>query len=296
MKELKVFIGDFEKTKLDRKPFEFRHTMVDHPVLTLENLSKILQELPKEKVMFSKGLNDLAVNFDKALDNDTKKLNLNEMIETIRTSNCYIAARNLEMHESFKGLYSDLLEDIGKLLKHHKTGKKPLEPMVWLFIASPNAITPFHFDRSSNFIFQIRGSKELAVFPPRVEEIISAKDTESYLDWSSQLPPWREELDKHAHKFNFKAGEAVHIPFVSGHYVKNGPEDISITMSIFFHSNETKRWSGAMRFNNRMRRFGLKLKPVGNAPVADRIKAGLMPAVNGVFKAAAKILVIFEYF
>lgn len=293
MKSLKCFAGDFENFKLDRGPFEFRHTMADHPALTIESISKILQELPKDKVMFSKGLNDLGVNFDDALDNDTKKLDLNEIIETIRTSNCYIAARNLELHPSFKELYGDLLADISELLKLNKTGNKVLEPMIWLFIASPNAITPFHFDRSSNFIFQIRGSKELAVFPPRVEEIISAKDTETYLERASVLPPWREELDRFAHKFNFKAGEAVHIPFVSGHYVKNGPEDISITMSIFFHSNETMKWTGAMKLNNRLRRFGLKPKAVGNSPLVDRLKAGLFPAVDGMFIVAKKILVLF---
>lgn len=296
MKALKIFKGDFEKHKLDRAPFEFRHNMTNHPVLTLENISKILEELPEEKVMFSKGLNDLKVNFDNALDNDTKKLNLREMIETIRTSNCYIAARNLEMHDSFQELYKDIMDDIGVLLEHNKTGQRPQEPMVWLFIASPGAVTPFHFDRSSNFIFQIRGSKELAVFPPRVEEIISAQDTESYIDWSSQLPPWREELDQYAHKFNFKAGEAVHIPFVSGHYVKNGPEDVSITMSIFFHSKETKRWSEAMKFNNRLRRFGIKPSPVGKTPLIDTMKSHLMPPMNGLFKIAAKVLVFLEYF
>nr|BDT29342.1 cupin-like domain-containing protein [Bacteriovorax sp. HI3] len=293
MKTLKCLKGDFENSKLDRKPFGFHHTMSNHPALSIESLSLILQELPKEKVMFSKGLNDLNVNFDDALNHDTKKLNLNEMIETIRTGNGYIAARNLEMHHAFRGLYEDLLEDIGELLKLNKTGTKALEPMVWLFIASPNAVTPFHFDRSSNFIFQIRGSKELAVFPPRVEEIISAKDTESYIDWASDLPPWREELDKHAHKFNFKAGEAVHIPFVSGHYVKNGPEDISITMSIFFHSKETKRWSDAMKFNNRLRRFGVKPNVVGETPLKDRLKAGFFPAMNGAFVVVKKILILF---
>lgn len=296
MKALKIFKGDFDKHKLDRGPFEFRHSLADHPVLTLENIAKILGELPKEKVMFSKGLNDLKVNFDDALDNDTKKLDLSEMIETIRTSNCYIAARNLEIHESFKELYNDILSDIGVLLKHNKIGKEAQDPMVWLFIASPGAVTPFHFDRYSNFIFQIRGSKELAVFPPRVEEIISAKDMESYLDRSSELPPWREELDQHARKFHFKSGEAVHIPFVSGHYVKNGPEDVSITMSIFFHSKETKRWSEAMKFNNRLRRFGIKPSPIGNTPVVDGLKSHLMPAMNGLFKIAAKFLVFLEYF
>lgn len=293
MKNLKCLVGNFENFKLDRGSFEFRHTMTNHPALSMESIAKILQELPKENVMFSKGLNDLKVNFDDALNNDTKKLDLNEMIETIRTSNCYIAARNLEQHESFKGLYDDLLSDIGELLKLNKTGTRALKPMVWLFIASPNAVTPFHFDRSSNFIFQIRGSKELAVFPPRVEEIVSAKDTEAYLDWSISLPPWKEELDQYAHKYNFKAGEAVHIPFVSGHYVKNGPEDVSITMSIFFHSEETSRWSEAMRFNNRLRRFGLKPRAIGQSLFMDKVKAGLFPVVDRASVVVRKLLVLF---
>ena len=37
-----------------------------------------------------------------------------------------------------------------------------------------------------------------------------------------------------ANKFAFAPGEAIHIPFVGGHYVKNGPEDVSISLSFFF--------------------------------------------------------------
>ncbi|MBC7714647.1 MAG: cupin-like domain-containing protein [Rhizobacter sp.] len=289
MKNLKCFAGDINPNDLDRKPFGFHHNLADHPALSIDNISKIIQELPKEKVMFSKGLNNLKVNFDHALNNDTKKLDLKEVIETLRTSNSYIAARNLELHPSFKGLYDDLLSDIAELMQRNGTGTKVLEPMVWLFIASPNAVTPFHFDRSSNFIMQIRGSKQLAVFPPRVEEVISAKDTESYVDWSSELPPWREEIDLYANKFNFKSGEAVHIPFVSGHYVKNGPEDISITMSFFFHSDETFNWAQAMKMNNRLRRLGVKPSAIGVSPVVDSLKAGIFPAVDGVFNVARKL-------
>ena len=122
MKTLKCLKGDFENSKLDRRPFGFHHNLSDHPALSIESLSKILKELPKDKVMYSKGLNDLSVNFDDALNNDTKKLDLNEVIENIRTGNGYIAARNLEIHEDFKDLYEDLLADISSLLKFHKTG------------------------------------------------------------------------------------------------------------------------------------------------------------------------------
>lgn len=194
MENLKCFTEAIETKFLDREPFRLNHKLADHPALELENIAKIILELPSEKVMFSKGLNDLKVNFDDALTEDTKTLDLNEIIETIRNSNSYIAARNLELHPSFKDLYDDLMNDIGIFMKANGTGTKPHEPMLWLFIASPGAVTPFHFDRFTNFIMQIRGSKELAVFPPRKEEVIKTSDVEAYIDWRGQTPEWKDAM------------------------------------------------------------------------------------------------------
>lgn len=280
MNNLKCFDGDINPKLLDRSSFGLNHKLADHPALSLSNLAKVVKELPQEKVLYSKALNNLGKNFDDELNVSNKEVNLSEVVETIRTSNSYIAIKNPELHPSFKQLYKDLEQDISDLMKAHGTGTKPLEPMLWIFIASPNAITPFHFDRFSNIIMQIRGSKELAVFPPRVEEIISAKDTEAYIDWSAELTPWKEELDKYAFKFQFKKGEAVHIPFVSGHYVKNGSEDISISLSFFFHSEETQTWSKAMKFNNRIRRFKISPRAIGNAPRMDKFKSHLYPVAH----------------
>lgn len=287
MNNLKCFAGDINPKLLDRTPFELNHKLADHPALSIENLAKVIADFPKEKILFSKALNKLDKNFDKELDVSNKDVDLNQIIETICTSNSYIAIKNPEDHPSFKNLYASLTEDISNLLKAHGTGTKPLEPMLWIFIASPNAVTPFHFDRYSNVIMQIRGSKELAVFPPRVEEIIPQKDTEAYIDWSGQLTPWREELDKYAHKFQFKKGEAVHIPYVSGHYVKNGSDDISISLSFFFHSDETLRWSKAMKFNNRLRRLGVNPGKIAVSGRTDRIKAAMFPLVHAAMSAVS---------
>ncbi len=292
MNNLKCFAGDINPKLLDRTPFELNHKLADHPALALENLAKVIADFPKEQILFSKALNNLSKNFYKELDVSNKEVDFNQIIETIRTSNSYIAIKNPENHPSFKELYADLTEDISDLLKAHGTGTKPLEPMLWIFIASPGAVTPFHFDRFSNLIMQIRGSKELAVFPPRVEEIIPQKDTEAYIDWAGELTPWREELDKYAHKFQFKKGEAVHIPYVSGHYVKNGSEDISISLSFFFHSEETRTWSKAMKFNNKLRRFGVSPSKVAVSGLKDKMKAAMLPVVQA---ASVAIHTLGEY-
>ncbi|MBC7538414.1 MAG: cupin-like domain-containing protein [Bacteriovorax sp.] len=289
MGSLKCFKEPINLKLLDREPFKFNHQLLGHPALSLESLAKIIPELSSEKVMYSKGLNDLSVNFDDALNEENKEKNFSEVIDSIRTTNSYIALRNLENHKAFKDLYKDLMVDVSGLLMSNGTGTSPLEPMLWIFIASPNAVTPFHFDRTSNFLMQIRGSKEVAIFPPRIEEIISAKNTEAYLDWSGGLPPWKQELDVHANKFQFNSGEAIHIPYVSGHYVKNGAEDISISLSFLFHSEETLRWSNAMKLNNRLRRLGLNPSPIGFSPRVDSFKASMFPAVSRAFSAAGKI-------
>lgn len=155
-----------------------------------------------------------------------------------------------------------------------------------MFVASPNAQTPFHFDRYSNFIMQFRGSKEMAVFPPLDENVISAQDYEAYMDRTEQRPPWRAELDQYAKKFHFTPGEALHIPFTSGHYVKNGPEDISISLTMFFHSDETLRRVNAMRMNHRLRRrmqkIGIQMSSVGKSDRMDSFKASMLPAADRI--------------
>lgn len=290
MKNLKFLKGEINPKDLDRRPFEFTHNLADHPSLTFENLSQVITSLPEEKVMFSKGLNDLKKDFEQVLVDGKKGFDLNEVIENIRTGNAYIAVRNPELHPSFKEIFEGICHDAGVFMKKNGTGKKPIEPMLWLFIASPGSITPFHFDRYSNFIFQIRGSKELAVFPPRVEAVISSKDLEAYHDNKPSYPEWNEEKDQYAHKFNFKSGEAVHIPYTSGHYVKNGMDDISITISIFYHSEETEMWSKAMKINHRLRRLGRIPKAVGQSRVLDRLKADVaLPVMDGLYSLKEKL-------
>lgn len=273
MNNFKCFIDPIDPATLDRSTFSVRHNLTNHPALSLENLAKMLGELPQDKILYSTELAGLDVNFDKALNVSEKGVDFDKVIETIKSTNSYIAIKNPEYHSSFKELYADLFSDVSELLKAHKTGDKPLDPKLWIFIASPNTITPFHFDRYSNIIMQIRGSKELAVFPPQKEEVIKSKVVDAYVDWSTELPAWDESLDKYAHKYQFKTGEAVHIPFVSGHYVKNGSEDISISLSFFFQSEETLKWTKAMKFNNRMRRLGLPLGPIGKSQFFDGLKA-----------------------
>jgi hypothetical protein len=287
------FADSIQAQKLDKTPFQFEHKLLGHPALDISNLAKVLPELPTERVMYSKGLNLLGANFDRAHIDNKNGLSIEETIETIRTSNSYVAVRGPENHASFKGLHKMMCEDIGKLMKLNGTGQMPTEAEMWLFIASPNAVTPFHFDRFSNFLLQFRGSKEVAVFDPWNDEVITPQEYEAYTARSDRKIRWEPEMDRFAHKFNFKPGQAIHIPFLGGHYVKNGPEDVSISLAIFFHTEETQRLKQALVINDLLRR---RLAKIGMAPKSihspgsfDTFKAGLYPVMKGAVKLKNKL-------
>lgn len=191
--------------------------------------------------------------------------------------------RKPEVHPAFKSVYDQLTYDIGALMRSQGTGSVPLEMELWLFIASPNAVTPFHFDRFSNFLFQFRGSKQLAVFEPWNDEVLDAGCYEAYVAREERRMVWHPDKDRFAHKFNLVPGDGVHIPFLGGHYLKNGPEDASITLSVFFHNAETRRWSRALRTNQilrkRLGRFGVKPDNVNSDASFDQFKAASYPLV-----------------
>jgi hypothetical protein len=92
-------------------------------------------------------------------------------------------------------------------------------------------------------------------------------------------PEWRPEAEPLATKFHFDAGDTLHLPFMAGHYVRNGTGDVSISMSIIFNTDETMRQSRAMLFNHQLRKrfgpLGLSPSPVGPGGWRDGLKAGL---------------------
>ncbi len=288
----KSFESPDDIQRWDREPFMFKHKLLGHPALSVESLAQALPALPSNQVMYSKGLTDLGINFDRAHIDHQNGLSLAETIETIKVSNSYIAVRNPEIHPSFHGLFNDLVTDVNLLMKQKGYGKIA-EPMFWMFIASPNAFTPFHFDRYSNFLMQFRGSKQMAVFPPMKDEVISPEDCEAYMDRSEQRPAWHDDKDQYAMKFDFAPGDTLHIPFVSGHYVKNGPDDVSISLSFFFHNDYTLKMTRAFQFNHRIRhrmqRLGMTPTPIGKSPMKDSIKAELMPLASGMGRLLGRL-------
>ena len=271
------FAEDIRSDLLDKAPFKFHHQLLEHPALSLENLARVLPTLPQQQVMYSKGLLDVADDFESTFRKKPRDRTLEETIDSIRTSDSYIMVRSPEVDPSFADLYKALCGEVASLMKTRGVGSMPLQAQLYLFIASPNSITPFHIDRYSTFLMQFRGSKTVTVGTPWDDRIVSQPDREAYVVREKTKLPWSSQLDEFSTAFEFSPGEALHIPFIAGHHVCNGPEDVSISMSIIFNTEESVRWRNAISFNHILRKqlnkVNLTPNSIGQSDWRDALKS-----------------------
>ncbi|CBL44787.1 Hypothetical protein HDN1F_12040 [gamma proteobacterium HdN1] len=265
---------------LDKASFKFGHRLLDHPALSLESLSKVIPALPKQQVMYSKGLLSVEADFEGTFKKRPEDMSVAEVIEQIRERDSYIMVSQPEVDEAFKDLYAALLSEVAGALKKKGIAGQVLEPMLYLFIASPNSVTPFHIDRYSTLLMQFRGSKTVCVHPQWEPRVVSTENMEAYATYNRTKLPWSPEVDQLGTHWHFSPGEAVHIPFMAGHHVKNGPNDVSISMSIIFNTEESMVWRRALRFNyaarRRLNKIGITPSPVGENFVRDWLKSGVI--------------------
>lgn len=274
--------------QMDQSAFKFKHRLLGHPALSLDNLQRVIPSLPKERVMYSKGLLKNGDDFESTYKN-RPPVSIEQTIENIRVGESFIMVQGPEIDPSFTPVYRELLGDVEALMRRRGVGTQAVDPHMWLFMASPNAITPFHIDRYSTFLMQFRGSKEVTVFPQWDERVVPSVSREAYVAYANSRLSWSPEADALGTKYQFAPGEAIHIPFVAGHHVRNGGDDVSISMSIIFNTAQSMAWRRALSFNHASRRvlgrFGIAPSPVGRNPLRDSAKAQIWDAVAKVKSA-----------
>lgn len=285
------FCPDFDAHLLDREPFKFSHRLMGHPALSLENLGKVLPALPSGQVFCSKSTQDTAADLDRLHEDNLNGLSIEETIENIQTSDSYIMVRSPETDPSFVSLHRELLDEVGAIIRARGAGTDVRESMLYLFIASPGSVTPFHIDRYSTMLMQFRGSKNVTIYPAWDERVADPRECEDYVAYAALRGPSRMAgAEAHGKPFSFSPGEALHIPFAAGHQVQNGVDDVSISMSIIFKTAETERMRKAIMFNRKARqwfsRVGFRPAVIGQTPSRDALKAVIYSSVH----RAAKLL------
>lgn len=149
----------------------------------------------------------------------------------------------------------------------------------FIFVSSPAAVTPFHLDPEQNFLLQIRGTKKLRVFDATPGAVISEGTLERFFSGAHRNLVYDERHEVHGETFTLCPGDALHVPVASPHWVRNG-EELSVSLSVTFRTERSRRFGHAHAINAKLRAVGLVPQRVGSAAWRDRLKSAAFRALQ----------------
>ena len=247
-------------------PHKLRHNLTTHPLLELDALAELGEALPARSVEYNRG--DVPIGVDgKPAGNG---LTIAETIRGIETSGSWAVLKNIERHPAYAALLAELLDELEAEIVP-KTGRM-MKTQGYVFVSSPDAVTPYHFDPEHNILLQLTGEKAMTVFPAGDPLFAPDQVHEAYHTGGARELAWREELACFGATFRLAPGEAIYVPVMAPHHVRNGPKP-SISLSITWRSEWSFAEADARAFNSLLRRWGREPRPPGRWPARNTGKA-----------------------
>ncbi len=265
-------------------PHKLRHSLGDHPLMSLEALAKLGEALPVKSVEYNKG--DLPVGIDPDLV-PANGLSIGETILTVEKSGSWAVLKNIEQMPEYQALLIGLLAELKPQIEE-KTGRM-MRPQGFIFVSSPDAVTPYHFDPEHNILLQLRGQKVMYQFPASDPRFAPDETHEGYHTGGHRNLIWRDELAAGGKPWPLSTGEALFVPVMAPHHVKNGPEP-SISLSITWRSDWSFAEADARAFNGLLRKMGIRPRAPGRFPAQNRAKSYAWRFVSRVRGWRGKLL------
>jgi hypothetical protein len=253
-----------------REPFEVRHDLMDHPLLTIERLAQLADSLPPDQAEFTDS--DLPEILPEGGPQD-QSMTAGDVVRGIETNGKWMVLKRVHTDPEYQALADWILDEVHSEVVESEGGRVSSE--CYVLISSPNSSVPSHFDPEYNLLFQIQGTKDLTVgtFPDLATERAEA---ERYYGGGHRNI---SDLPANARVFPMEPGVGVHIPAQAPHMVKNGPT-YSISLSCSFYSRESARVVDVYAMNARLRRLRLSPTPPGERQGRDRLKSGAWRAMR----------------
>lgn len=252
--------------------FAIRHTLADHPALSLERLVDVARELPRERVEYNLGAVGIGMRPEKVPLNG---LTPEETVRRIEDNKSWIVLKYVEELPEYRALLEQCLADIEDHTKRALRGIHAKQ--AFIFISSPGSVTPYHIDQEHNFLLQIRGQKTIHIWDPddRVAMPEEAVEATVFGQNAHRNLPWQESFRERGEAYTLTPGDGVYVPVHSPHWVKNG-DAVSISLSITYRSSWSRRYVGLFAINAKLRSLGWRPAAVGKHRFIDAVKHRLV--------------------
>ncbi|AYJ85569.1 transcriptional regulator [Sphingomonas paeninsulae] len=268
-------IEDFKQCYPD-SILKLKHDFLDHPLMEIPELLALSERLPASVIEHNIGALPIGIGQHEV---PKHSLSVLETIASIEESASWAVLKNIELDPTYRALLHDVLSEIRPAVEAI-TG--PMLNLVgFIFISSPNSVTPFHSDPEYNILLQTRGEKTMTLFSGTDESIIPAQFHEIYHTGGPRTVLWKDEFEAKGKSVTLRAGDAIYVPLKWPHYVKNGSE-VSISLSVTWRSRWSYAEADTRAFNKILRNFGLNPAPPRPLPHRNVAKSTAWRALRKV--------------
>jgi hypothetical protein len=243
-----------------------RHGLSHHPLFTLEAIAELADRLPPESVRRERA--DLPFNNTEGYV-DVGEGPPSQTILDIERNGLRVSLRDIHQAPEYAEVVHDCLDEVNALVADREGGM--IDRAGYLFISSPAATTPMHFDVEHSFLLQVRGRKNVHVAAFDHDPSLLQREISRYVDG--------QECDfaamtAVAETFVIEAGLGVYLPSYVPHWVDT-EAGVSISFSIPFYTPFCRRAASVYRINRRMRKLHLSPRPPGASPPIDHTKEAI---------------------
>jgi hypothetical protein len=285
-----LFCHDLEDRALfadnfDRTPFQFRHSLHEMELFQIPALLAAAERLARkndQKSHYESGEPDVNGWFGSPPQDKT----MVQALAEIESGKNWVILKRIHEDPVYGAVLKSLIPELSRL-----TGVDIAEcyydPTMTIFVTSPGRITPYHMDGETNFLAQVRGPKDVYLYDPGKDCVLSHEQMERY--WTGNLPKidLPEALPQGHWKYRLLPGNGVFNPAVFPHWLQNGPE-VSVSVSINF-KRRNNATIGAYRTNNYLRKLGLRPTAPGVSPTVDRVKEATFGRLYQIADSTVKL-------
>ena len=240
---------------------------VESSLFSRSRLVKLAGDLDPHLVEFNAGDLPVSVSPDNV---PAPELTAAETIERIGECNSWMTLRNIEHDPEFAALTRKIVNQLAPHITL-KTGDI-LQREAFIFISSPGAVTPFHFDEEHNILIQIEGTKEFQIYSQHDRDLASQQDLERFHTGGHRNLSLAPEHEPRGEVITMAPGDALYVPPLAPHWVKVTGDKPALSLSVTWRSAQSKRACYLHQINHELRKTGANPRFPGEAPIVDQLK------------------------
>lgn len=258
--------GERFAERFSTRPLGVRHTLADHPLLTLDALAELADALPTASIEQRRADGPALAPGEGAAVIDRRP---SDTVRELDSGKAWMVLWYIEQVPEYRELLDQCLDQVESHVGDRNGGMRQRRGFV--FLSAPDAVTPAHVDPEQNLLLQIRGRKTMNVGRYADDARREAEIERYFLSGHRNM----DELPELDEAFVMDPGDGVYVYPFAPHWVQNGPTP-SVSLSITFRTPLDQRAERIQNLNKRLRRLHLDPAPPGRSALRDNVKSGVV--------------------